>query len=141
MGSFSIRIVSWEDNASLIRIVRTAVFIQEQQVPAELEWDELDETSMHVLAYNARGLPIGTGRLLPQGQIGRMAVMSEWRGQGVGQAILRTILKELLNRGISTATLNAQVTAIGFYQKFGFQISGNEFMDADIPHVKMVLEL
>ena len=138
--SFSIRIVSWKDKAPLIRIVRTAVFILEQRVPEELEWDEFDETCVHVLACDAHQ-PIGTARLLPHGHIGRMAVMKEWRKKGVGRAILHILLKEMLNRGMSRATLNAQVTAIGFYQKFGFQIVGNEFIDADIPHVKMLLQL
>lgn len=140
-ASFSVRIVRWEEKASLVRSVRTAVFIQEQQVPVELEWDEFDETSVHILACDTRGQPVGTARLLPDGHIGRMAVIREWRGQGIGSAILKKVLKEMLDRGMPTATLNAQVRAIGFYQKFGFQITGNEFMDANIPHVKMLLQL
>lgn len=140
-ASFSIRILRWEDEASLIQIVRTAVFIQEQHVPAELEWDEFDETSMHVLACDARGQPIGTARLLPDGHIGRMAVLKEWRRQGIGSAILQKVLKEMISQGMHKAILNAQVTAVGFYQKFGFQIAGNEFMDAEIPHVQMFLQL
>lgn len=140
-ASFSIRVVRWEDEAFLIRIVRTAVFIEEQHVPAELEWDELDATSVHVLAEDARGQPIGTARLLHDGHIGRMAVIKEWRRQGIGGAILQKIFTEMINRGIPEAKLNAQVTAIGFYQKFGFRAYGNEFMDAEIPHVKMLLQL
>lgn len=138
---FSIRIARWEADASLLRIVRTVVFIQEQQVPAELEWDEFDRTSTHVLACDAQGEPIGTARFLPSGHIGRMAVMKEWRKQGVGSAILQKALEEMISLGMHNAVLNAQVAAVDFYRKFGFQVYGNEFMDAGIPHVKMSLQL
>lgn len=138
---FSLRIACWQDEAPLIRIVRTTVFIQEQQVPAELEWDEFDELSMHVLACDALGQPIGTARLLPDGHIGRMAVMKDWRRQGIGSAMLQKVLEEMINRGMHKAVLNAQVTAISFYQRFGFQTTGDEFMDAEIPHIKMFLQL
>ncbi|SFE20638.1 GNAT family N-acetyltransferase [Nitrosomonas sp. Nm166] len=136
--SHSIRIVSWQDEALILRSIRTAVFIHEQQVPADLEWDEFDAISMHVLALNSDGQPIGTARLLPDGHIGRMAVLKEWRGKGVGSAMMRRILEEINHRGIPIARLNAQTTAIRFYEKFGFQMSGKEFMEAGIPHVKMI---
>jgi predicted GNAT family N-acyltransferase len=140
-ASFSIRVGHWEDDAPFIRIVRTAVFIQEQHVPAELEWDEFDAPSVHVLAEDVCGQPIGTARLLQDGHIGRMAVMKEWRRQGIGSALLQKIITEMIDRGMAEAKLNAQVSAIGFYQKFGFQVSGNEFMDAKILHVKMIRQL
>lgn len=139
--SYQIRTVRWQDEASALRIIRTAVFIHEQKIPEGLEWDEFDFISMHVLALNSDEQPIGTARLLPNGYIGRMAVLKEWRGEGVGSAMLLRILEELRNRRIQKAILNAQTTATKFYEKFGFQVSGKEFMEVEIPHVKMILLL
>ncbi len=139
--SHRLRIVNWEDEASALRGVRTEVFIHEQQVPAHLEWDEFDAISMHVLALNSDEQPIGTVRLLPDGHIGRMAVLKKWRGKGIGSAMMSKVLEEISNRGIQEAILNAQTTAIRFYEKFGFQVCGEEFMDAGILHIKMILQL
>ncbi|MBP6058619.1 MAG: GNAT family N-acetyltransferase [Nitrosomonas sp.] len=133
--------VRWQDEASVLRIIRTTVFIHEQRIPEDLEWDDFDLVSMHVLALNSDEQPIGTARLLPDGHIGRMAVLKEWRGKGLGTAMLLRILEELRNRRIQKAILNAQTTAIKFYEKFGFQVSGKEFTEAEIPHVKMILLL
>ena len=138
---YLIRMASWQDEAPILRIIRTAVFIHEQQIPEDLEWDEFDLISMHVLALNSGGQPIGTARLLPDGHIGRMAVLKEWRGKGLGGAMLLRILEELRNRHMRKAMLNAQTTAIRFYEKFGFRVSGKEFMEAGIPHVKMIFLL
>lgn len=138
---YQIRMVRWQDEASVLRIIRTAVFIHEQQIPEDLEWDEFDLVSMHVLALNSDEQPIGTARLLPDGHIGRMAVLKEWRGKGLGTAMLLRILEELRTRRMQKAILNAQTTAIKFYEKFGFQVSGKEFSEAEIPHVKMILLL
>ena len=138
---YQIRMVRWQDEASVLRIIRTTVFIHEQRIPEDLEWDDFDLVSMHVLALNSDEPPIGTARLLPDGHIGRMAVLKEWRGKGLGTAMLLRILEELRNRRIQKAILNAQTTAIKFYEKFGFQVSGKEFTEAEIPHVKMILLL
>lgn len=134
-------VVSWEHEAPVLRAIRTAVFIHEQQVPEDLEWDGFDAISLHVLAFNADGQPVGTARLLPDGHIGRMAVLKEWRGQGLGSAMLQKILEELTKRNQQKAMLNAQTYAVPFYEKFGFQVCGEEFMEAGIPHVKMTLLL
>lgn len=139
--SDSVCVVSWEHEASVLRAIRTAVFIHEQQVPEDMEWDEFDAISLHVLAFNADGQPVGTARLLPDGHIGRMAVLKEWRGQGIGSAMLQKILEELTKRHQQKAMLNAQTYAVPFYEKFGFQVCGEEFMEAGIPHVKMTLLL
>ncbi len=139
--SHRLLIVNWEDEASALRIIRTAVFIHEQRVPEDLEWDEFDAISMHVLALNSGGQPVGTVRLLPDGHIGRMAVLKEWRGKGIGSAMMLRVLEEINNRRIPKAILNAQMTAIRFYEKFGFQACGKEFMDAGILHIKMILQL
>ncbi|TXI28202.1 MAG: GNAT family N-acetyltransferase [Nitrosomonas oligotropha] len=137
----TVQIVSWEEAGTALRAVRTAVFIREQQVPEELEWDQFDAISVHVLAVNNAGQPVGTARLLPDGHIGRMAVLKEWRGQGLGSALLTKLLQVLIKRHQFEAQLHAQTSAIPFYKKFGFQIVGEEFMEAGIPHVKMMLSL
>ncbi len=139
--SHSVHIVSWEDEALTLRAIRTEVFINEQQVPEAMEWDEFDAISTHVLARNFDGLPVGTARLLPDGHIGRMAVLKEWRGKGYGSAMLQKMLEELYSRHKQIVMLNAQTSAVKFYEKFGFKVSGEEFWEAGIPHVKMILFL
>lgn len=141
MHSNSIRIVSWQGEAPALRLIRETVFILEQHVPEELEWDAFDDVSVHVLALSPDGKPIGTARLLPDGHIGRMAVLKEWRRMGFGSAMLQRLLDEAHVRGIKKVILNAQTTAVRFYERFGFQPVGEEFMDAGIPHVKMTLSL
>ena len=134
-----IQLVSWQDHAAELRVIRETVFVHEQQVPIELEWDEFDEISLHALAKNLQGTPIGTARLLPDGHVGRMAVLKEWRGKGYGSAILQRLLEESRKQDLKKVMLNAQTTAIQFYAKFGFMVAGEEFMEAGIPHVEMVL--
>ena len=141
ISSCRIHIVDWQNDASSLRAVREAVFIHEQHVPKELEWDEFDPVSTHVLAINSIGEPIGAARLLQDGHIGRMAVLKAWRGQGIGCAMLQRLLDESRQRKITEVMLNAQVTAKAFYAKFGFQKIGEEFMEAGIPHVCMFLKL
>ncbi|MGH8684074.1 MAG: GNAT family N-acetyltransferase [Nitrosospira sp.] len=141
MNSYTIRVASWQEDALALRMVREAVFIREQHVPVELEWDELDASGLHLLAVDLAENPIATARLLPNGVIGRMAVLKEWRGRDVGGALLLRLLEEAGKRKIHQITLSAQLHAIPFYVKFGFQIAGEEFMDAGIPHVKMNLRL
>ena len=131
---------NWLEDGAALQAVRDIVFIQEQQVPAELEWDGLDADCIHVLAFSGEK-PVGTARLLLNGHIGRMAVLKNWRNQGVGSAMLQRLLDEIRNRGIQYAVLNAQIAAADFYHRFGFQAEGEEFMDAGIPHVRMVLEV
>jgi predicted GNAT family N-acyltransferase len=120
--------------------IRAAVFVVEQNVPATLELDEWDEQSEHALA-TASGAAVGTGRLLPDGHIGRMAVLREWRRAGVGAAILRALMSRAQARGMARVVLNAQTHAAPFYARFGFVARGDEFMEAGIPHVEMSLEL
>jgi predicted GNAT family N-acyltransferase len=120
--------------------VREDVFVREQQVPLELEWDEMDEKSAHVLA-EAGALPIGTGRLLPDGHIGRMAVLASWRGRGVGAALLTELLAMATKRGMHQVILHAQTHARRFYERHGFRAQGAEFMEANIAHVRMLKRL
>lgn len=139
--TFTIRPALWSEDISLLRAVRETVFVQEQKVPIELEWDDMDACSEHVLALDNTGLPIGTGRLLPDGHIGRMAVLKEWRGQGVGGGLLHVLLASARGKAYPQAMLNAQLTAVPFYQKYGFCAQGKEFDEAGIPHIGMVLNL
>ena len=134
---FSIEISSWQTAQPEARAVRFAVFVQEQGVPVEIELDEWDVRCEHALARDAQGNAIGTGRLLPDGHIGRMAVLASWRGRGVGAAILAALVARAAARGLPRAVLNAQTHARGFYARFGFAQIGGEFMEAGIPHVTM----
>ncbi|SNX59462.1 Predicted N-acyltransferase, GNAT family [Nitrosomonas ureae] len=137
-----VRVVDWETETLTLRNIRTTVFILEQQVPVDLEWDEFDIISTHFLVFNNHGEAVGTGRLLPDGHIGRMAVLKEWRGKGYGSAMLKKILEELRRRQMQKAMLNAQINAVKFYEKFGFQqVSAEKFIEAGIPHVKMMIFL
>lgn len=131
--------VSWEEERVRLSAVRRQVFIEEQRVPEALEWDDADAVSLHVLAVSEDGEPIGTGRLLPDGHIGRMAVIAPWRGRGVGDAILRTLVEAGTERGHGLLRLNAQLSAIGFYERLGFEALGPVFDDAGIPHRAMRL--
>jgi len=128
---------NWEKNQKELSNIRREVFIEEQQVPEELEWDEFDDTSHHVLALDNNNKPIGCGRIKPDGQIGRMAVLINWRKQGIGKAILNNLLEFAIQSGYAKCYLHAQITAIPFYEKFGFLITSPEFMDAGIPHKTM----
>jgi len=140
-AQFTVRIMAWRDALPLARPVREKVFIEEQKVPRELEWDEWDERCDHALARDAGGNPIGTARLLPDGRIGRMAVLKEWRRKGVGGALLVALLERARSRRMARSVLHAQTQAAGFYRRFGFSERGGEFLEAGIPHVAMTLEL
>jgi predicted GNAT family N-acyltransferase len=138
---FAIRVLSWEDALALARPVREEVFVVEQGVPRELEWDEWDAQSDHAVAVSGRGETVGTARLLPDGRIGRMAVLGPWRGTGVGAALLLTLLERARQLGMERITLHAQTHAAGFYRRFGFRARGEEFFEAGIPHLEMTLDL
>ncbi len=139
--AFTIRVLAWAEALPLARPVREQVFVAEQRVPRELEWDEWDERCEHAVACNSRGEAIGTARLLPDGRIGRMAVLGEWRRRGVGAALLEALLEQARKRSMRHITLHAQAHAAGFYRRFGFNERGGEFLEAGIPHVEMTLEL
>jgi predicted GNAT family N-acyltransferase len=124
-----------------LHAVRNAVFVIEQNIPAEIEWDELDRHSVHLIARDGQHNPIGTGRLTPERKIGRMAVLSAWRGQGVGKSLMAALLNEAQKRGWQEVSLNAQVSVLGFYEQFGFVKEGETFIEAGIPHQEMHLKL
>lgn len=135
--TFSTRQARWrQDRASLMQ-VRHKVFVDEQGVPAEIEMDKADAHAIHLLAEDSAGNPIGTLRLLSNGQIGRMAVLKAWRGNGVGSALMTTILNHPAAISGPPPFLNAQTQAIPFYQYHGFIPVGEVFMEAGIPHRRM----
>lgn len=135
---YTVALTTWHDSQEALRQVRETVFIREQHVPVELEWDGEDENCIHALALDANGDPIGTGRLLLDGHIGRMAVLPEWRDLGVGTSILMELLHYCKEHQLHPH-LDAQTHATGFYRRLGFQEQGDEFMDAGIPHRHMIL--
>lgn len=133
------RLANWRDDAAALQSIRRRVFIEEQAVPEALEWDEHDAGCVHALALAPDGTPVGTGRLLADGHVGRMAVLASWRGQGVGSALLGCLVEAARARGTTSIRLNAQVRAIPFYERHGFRATGPVFDDAGIPHRLMIL--
>lgn len=128
---------SWEDSKHALAAVRRSVFIEEQQVPEALEWDGLDADCQHVLVSTAGQQPVATGRMQPDGHIGRMAVLPAYRGQGIGSAVLAALLEVARQQQVAEVFLHAQVTAITFYERHGFVVYGAEFLDAGIRHKSM----
>ena len=135
--AFRVRLADWERERDAMRAIRTSVFIQEQQVPQDIEWDDQDALCVHALAIDAEGTLIGTGRLSPDGKVGRMAVLPEWRRRGVGAAILDFLVASARERGIKECYMNAQVHALDFYRQHGFEAYDEEFLEAGIPHRHM----
>ena len=135
--TFRVRIVEWSEAGSLLSSVRTSVFVAEQQVPVEIERDGRDTECVHVLAEGAEGTPVGAGRLMPDGRIGRMAVLREWRGAGVGGAMLQALMAEAKRRGHRGTHLHSQAHAKAFYERHGFIVDGDEYLEAGIAHVLM----
>jgi YbgC/YbaW family acyl-CoA thioester hydrolase len=138
-----VRTGDWSALGTDAATVRTAVFVDEQRIPMEMEWDEADATAVHAVAYNRLGQPLATGRLLRHapgvGKIGRMAVHRVQRGTELGRRILDTLRAAAAARGDHTLVLNAQRSAEGFYRKLGFVPRGEPFDEVGIPHVEMVL--
>ncbi|MDD1621995.1 MAG: GNAT family N-acetyltransferase [Methylococcaceae bacterium] len=130
--------VDFED----LHYLRNLVFVEEQQIPPEVEFDELDRQCHHFIARDVERRPIGTGRLSPEGKIGRMAVLQEWRSQRVGESLLRALIEKARNQGLTKVSAHAQLAALGFYEKCGFTREGEVFMEAGIPHqaVQLMLE-
>ncbi|WMW78926.1 GNAT family N-acetyltransferase [Undibacterium cyanobacteriorum] len=134
---FRIELGEWSDLQEDAQSIRTEVFVFEQKIPAELEWDIMDVQCLHAVAYDEEDRPIGTGRLLPDGHMGRMAVLNRARNCGVGAAILRTLMDQAKMRGHTRVQLNAQTTAESFYLREGFEREGDIFLEAGIDHVHM----
>ena len=136
-----VRFASWDKDCQLIQDIRHSDFVVEQSVPPELEWDGSDQECKHVIALE-RGRCIGTGRISSGGHIGRMAVDRTCRNDGVGRSILMALIVHANDQLKSTSvSLNAQISAVGFYEKQNFYRVGDEFLDAGITHVRMICDL
>ncbi|WP_462383886.1 GNAT family N-acetyltransferase [Pseudomonas sp. Marseille-QA0892] len=135
-NEIQVRIADWHDDYPELSRIREAVFITEQSVPPELEWDGEDADAIHFLACEA-GYPIGTARLLKDGHIGRVAVLKEWRGLKAGVRLVEAAVHEAEKLGFRRQQLSAQVHATEFYERLGFQARGQEYLDAGILHIDM----
>ncbi len=131
----------WDSLREHAQALRIEVFVVEQGVPVELEWDEADEVSTHAVAYDEAAQPVATGRLLPDGHIGRMAVRKSARGRGIGAQVLNALLEEAKRLGYRELVLHAQTHAVDFYARHGFLLRGEAFIEAGIPHRMMTLTL
>ncbi|MEU3607684.1 GNAT family N-acetyltransferase [Streptomyces sp. NPDC035033] len=149
-GAYTVREAVGEEDLEFCFAVRREVFVEEQGVPREIEYDAYDATAVHVLAVRADGVPLGTGRLLhgadatgktgadaSVGSLGRLAVGKAARGLGVGAALVRAIEDAARERGLAAVDLHAQTHALGFYERLGYVAYGGEFPDAGIPHRAM----
>ncbi len=139
-SEYNIEQVTWASHQPQLRCVREQVFIREQNVPVDLEWDSLDEGACHLLAM-FENHPIACARIVGYKTIGRMAVLKQWRGMGLGTALLLEAIKICKSQGSKTILLSAQTHAIGFYRQAGFKVVSDEYLDANIPHVDMLLAL
>ena len=142
MGTpFTVSLIGWHDGEPLLKSVREAVFVREQGVPATSEWDGLDESCRHALALSLQGDAIGCGRMLPDGHIGHIAVLPQWRKQKVGTAIVEALLDYARTHDYQQISVDAQPHYVPFYRSNGFVEQGEAFMDAGLPHVRMELQL
>ena len=139
-AKLEIRAGSWEALGPEASEIRRIVFIEEQQVPLEEEWDGRDPECRHFLAL-LDGRPMGTARLLPDAHIGRVAVLAEARGFGIGAVLMRAATEAARRLGHPAVELAAQTHALDFYARLGFEAYGPEFLDAGIPHRNMRLSL
>ena len=141
-GMVEVRVGDWATLGRDAGAIRSEVFVEEQRIPAEMEWDAADAECLHAVAYNRFGLPLATGRLLQHvpgvAKIGRMAVSQSVRGSGVGREVLDALMKAARARGDHEVLLHAQTSAAPFYLRAGFAPRGVEFEEAGIPHVEMV---
>lgn len=129
-----IRETTWVDSREALSKVRRSVFIEEQSVPESMEWDEADTIAVHFFAVERVGQVVGTARLLPTGQIGRLAVLPTHRRQGIGSALLARAIQKAELLGLSEVFLHAQLTALPLYQAFSFIPEGEVFDEAGIAH-------
>ncbi len=136
---------TWNELQASAAALRTMVFVREQGVPQELEWDAEDHSALHAVVLDNRGHALATGRLLHHApgvaRIGRMAVAREWRGQGLGRQVLHALMQAALDRGDHRVILHAQTSARGFYERAGFQPHGALFAEAGIEHIEMRADL
>jgi YbgC/YbaW family acyl-CoA thioester hydrolase len=141
----AVRIGSWSELGEAARRIRTEVFVDEQRVPLEMEWDDADDRCVHAVVFNRLGQALATGRLLPShgssAKIGRVAVNRVLRGSGVGRRVMDALMDAARRRGDKEIVLHAQRTAEAFYRGLGFVARGDEFDEAGIPHIEMTRAL
>lgn len=140
-SDFRILRATWIDDSAALSAVRERVFVEEQKVPKSVVFDGRDAACDHVLALTDISRPIGTGRILPTGQIGRVAVLKPWRNCGIGTAMLSELAQLAIGKGLHAVTLHAQLPAVVFYESLGYQADGPVFMEAGIAHRNMRLSL
>lgn len=138
--AFDVQLLDWSRVKPLAESVRREVFIEEQGVPEHEEWDPLDDFAVHALVV-IDGQAVATGRLSRDSHIGRMAVLKPYRQRGIGTALLHALLEAARERGLSRIDIHAQCHACHFYRGFGFTAEGDTFLEVDIPHQKMYLDL
>src|SRR5574340_1138645 len=142
MGNpFTVSLIGWHDGEPLLKSIRDAVFIREQGVPETSEWDGLDENCRHALALSLQGDAIGCGRMQPDGHIGHIAVLPQWRKQKVGTAIMEALLDYARVHEYPQVSVDVPSRYVPFYRGIGFAGRGKEFMIAGLPHVRMILKL
>ena len=137
MNDINIEIVSFSEKKAEIASVRRAVFVEEQNVPESIDFDGSDTDYIHVLATDKNGLPVGTARINREGRIGRMAVLKNYRRQGIGRKMIQALMDYGRKNSIIDFHVSSQVTAVGFYKKMGFETFGEEFLEAGIKHINM----
>ncbi|MEY4978195.1 MAG: hypothetical protein RLZZ352_465 [Pseudomonadota bacterium] len=141
----TVRVGTWSRLGPDAQALRTAVFVQEQRIPKELEWDAADASAVHAVAYNRLGVPVATGRYVDKGQaqvkVGRMAVTRVLRGSHLGRDVLHALMDAARQQGATEVVLHAQRSAQGFYSRLGFACRGEPFVEAGIDHVEMVKTL
>ena len=137
MNKIRVRVADWQKDNADIRRIREAVFIAEQAVPPELEWDADDAGALHFLAFEG-DYAVGTARLLPDGEIGRVSVLRDWRGLKIGDALMHAVIGHAEHLQMHPQRLSAQVQAAPFYERLGFVTVGEEFLEVGIAHVDMV---
>ncbi|MDA3557176.1 GNAT family N-acetyltransferase [Acinetobacter sp. AOR15_HL] len=130
----------WEQLEKDTKLIREQVFIQEQGIAPEDEWDDLDATVLHFIVYD-REQPIATARLLPQHSVGRVAVLMPYRKQGIGKILMQHIIEYARQQNLPYLKLSAQTYVTAFYEALGFVVQGEEYLDCGIPHIDMTLEL
>ncbi len=139
------KITTWQESQAELQAIRHKVFVEEQNVPEELEWDDYDAQAVHFLVKDMDGLCYGVARLIHDGQykakIGRFAVPNEFRGQGIAGSLLKFVVGYARSQGIVEINLSAQTYIQGLYQREGFEVVGEEYEEADIPHIHMRLTL
>ena len=132
-----VELMSWEQAQPTAGPLRFAIFVGEQNVPSGIELDDQDANCVHAVAFDVDNKAIGTGRLLPDGTIGRMAVVKEWRRRGIGVEILTALIDEARKRGHTEAVISAQLQAAEFYREQGFVAEGKVYEEAGILHQAM----